>query len=141
MPEPIQVVIDTNVLLGALRSQRGASYCLLQDLQSSRWKANVSVPLAFEYEEVARRERLRLEIPDADVEALLKNIIRWATPRVVAFKWPLMTGDRDDEMVLELAVAARAEYLITFNTRNFLEARKFGIRVVKPGEFLNILRA
>ena len=42
-------------------------------------------------------------------------------------------------MVLELAVAAGVDYVVTFNTRDFAGAERFGLRVVRPGELLRLL--
>ena len=42
MNRPIQIVVDTNVLLSRLRSKRGASYKLLTLLEDERWQVNIS---------------------------------------------------------------------------------------------------
>ncbi len=54
---PLQVVLDTNVLLAGLRSTRGASFKLLSLLESGKFEVHLSVPLVVEYEEVLQRER------------------------------------------------------------------------------------
>jgi predicted nucleic acid-binding protein len=46
-----QVVIDTNVLISALRSNHGASHRLLRLVGDDRWRLNISVPLVLEYEQ------------------------------------------------------------------------------------------
>jgi predicted nucleic acid-binding protein len=51
----LQIVIDTNVLVAALRSKRGAAYRLLKSVGDNRWRANLSVPLLLEYEDVVKR--------------------------------------------------------------------------------------
>ena len=43
----MRVVIDTNVLVAALRSRRGASFRLLQELQKGRFGFALSVPFFF----------------------------------------------------------------------------------------------
>ena len=50
-----QVVIDTNVLIAAQRSQRGASAKLMSLVGTGRFDIHVSVPLVLEYEEVLLR--------------------------------------------------------------------------------------
>ena len=50
-----QIVIDTNVLVAALRSRRGASYRLLRLVDGGGFTIHVSVPLVLEYEDVAKR--------------------------------------------------------------------------------------
>ena len=49
------IVIDTNVIIAAMRSKRGASNLLLQLLGTGDWQADISIPLVLEYEEVCRR--------------------------------------------------------------------------------------
>ena len=48
-------------------------------------------------------------------------------------------NDPNDEMVLEVAVSSRVEFIVTFNKRDFSNAAKFGIIVLNPNEFLKIL--
>jgi predicted nucleic acid-binding protein len=47
-----EIVLDTNVLVAAFRSKRGASYELVRSLGEADWRLNVSVALALEYEDV-----------------------------------------------------------------------------------------
>jgi predicted nucleic acid-binding protein len=51
---PIQAVIDTNVLVAAWRSMNGASYRLIASFieGDDRWQWNISTAALFEYEEV-----------------------------------------------------------------------------------------
>jgi len=46
------IVIDTNVIIAAMRSKQGASNLLLRLLGTSDWQAHISIPLLLEYEEV-----------------------------------------------------------------------------------------
>jgi len=50
-----QVVLDTNVLVAALRSKLGASHRLLSRIGSSNWRPNLTVALVLEYESVLKR--------------------------------------------------------------------------------------
>ena len=61
------IVLDTNVVIAALRSRRGASFAILSEIGKS-WVPLISVPLILEYEAVAKREAERLEIPEKTVE-------------------------------------------------------------------------
>ena len=42
-------------------------------------------------------------------------------------------------MVLEVAVESQSEYIITFNKKDFKGIGKFGVEVLTPKEFLNVL--
>jgi predicted nucleic acid-binding protein len=57
----------------------------------------------------------------------------------VYFLWRPQLRDSDDDMVLELAVAAGCDYIITYNKRDFGEAKRFGLQLATPGEFLKLL--
>jgi predicted nucleic acid-binding protein len=62
-----------------------------------------------------------------------------ANLRLIYFLWRPFLPDPKDDFVLELAVESRADFLITFNTRDFEGAERFGIRVILPREFLAII--
>lgn len=49
------IIIDTNVIIAALRSKRGASNLLLRLLGTKDWQAHLSIPLVLEYEEICLR--------------------------------------------------------------------------------------
>lgn len=132
----LRVVIDTNVLVSALRSQRGASFRLLSQLGDPRWQPAISVALVLEYEGVLEREARRLGIPAWVAEALVDQICKVATPHLIYFRLRPESTDPDDDFVLELAVGSRADCIVTYNVRDFKPASRFGIVVVTPGEFL-----
>jgi putative PIN family toxin of toxin-antitoxin system len=131
-------MLDTNVLVAALRSKDGASAEILRAAHDGRLIAVVSVPLFAEYEAVLTRpEHLaaggvsRGEVVDA-LEALAGTI----EPAEPHFSWRPQLGDPDDEMVLEAAVNGGAEVIVTFETTTFREAAaRFGIDVLTPGAF------
>ena len=55
----------------------------------------------------------------------------------IFFLWRPLLPDPKDDMLLELAVAARCQSIITYNVRDFVGAEKFGISVLEPGPFLS----
>ena len=138
----LQVVLDTNVLVAAVRSRTGASHLLLLELAGPRcWTLNLSNALATEYLEVIHREGAKLGHAPAALDTFLNFVCHAALEREVFFRWRPFLNDPDDEMVLELAVACAASHLVTFNKRDFAGAERFGIRVLTPGEFLAELRS
>jgi predicted nucleic acid-binding protein len=66
-----KIVIDTNVIVSALRSRRGASFAVLQRI-GDVWEHLISVPLILEYEAVGKREAERLGIPGITVDAIVR---------------------------------------------------------------------
>ncbi len=138
---PSRVVLDTNVLVAALRSRQGASFALLQRLAAATpgYEVYVSVPLVFEYEDVLRRQAATIGLPMFVVDDVLDFVCSVAYHQAIFFLWRPALRDPGDDMVLELAVAAGADFVVTFNTRDFAGSERFGLRVVRPGELLRLL--
>jgi putative PIN family toxin of toxin-antitoxin system len=134
-----RVVMDTNVLYAGLYSARGHSHRLLHAVAEGRVRIVLSTPLLFEYEEVLRRHQAVLALCDAEIEALLDNLCALAEHQRIHFLWRPSLPDAKDDMVLELAVAAQAGCIVTFNTRDFGPAVRFGIEVLRPNELLERL--
>jgi len=136
---PLQVVVDTNVILSALRSKRGASYRLLQLISDPRWRMQLSVALLLQYEAVARREAVPLHATQKEVDEFINYLCAASEHRVIHFSWRPQLRDPNDEFVLELAVAAGASHIVTFNKIDFHGAERFGINIVEPGQLLRII--
>lgn len=134
------VILDTNVLVAALRSKTGASHRLLLQLAgTSKWQPCVSTALILQYESVLRWHALEIGLTQNDADVWINFICEAARECQIRFRWRPMSADAGDDLVLEVAIAAGARYIITFNKRDFVEAAKFGIEVVTPREFLNTL--
>jgi putative PIN family toxin of toxin-antitoxin system len=133
----MRAVLDTDVLVAALRSDQGASRQLLLAALDRRVVVLVSVPLMLEYEAVlTRHEHLAAAGTTAgDVNTVLDALAAVIEPVRFAFLWRPRLRDPADEMVLETAVNGMADCLVTFNLKHLNEAaRAFGIRVLKPSE-------
>lgn len=135
----LQIVIDTNVLVAGLRSNRGASYRLLQLVGAGRFEINLSVPLVLEYEDALYRGSPRLPVSQTAVEAVLDFHCAVARHHTIFFLWRPFLRDPKDDMILELAVKAECDYIITHNKRDFAGVEQFNLRVATPAEFLLII--
>lgn len=133
------MVLDTSVVVAALRSRQGASFQLLSLLEQGRFEMALSVPLLFEYEDVLVRHTEAGLYTRQDVEDLLDYFCQTAHLQSIFFLWRPYLLDIKDEMVLELAVAAGCEAIVTHNQRDFAGTGKLGVRVYSPGEFLRVL--
>ena len=132
-----RVAIDTNVIVAALRSSRGASFRLLSVVgKSSEFEISLSVPLVLEYEEVLKRQSRQIGISHGEIDEVLDYLCSVANLHAVFYLWRPMLRDPRDDFVLELAVGAGCESIITFNVRDFEGAETFGIRIEGPKEFL-----
>ncbi len=134
-----QIVLDTNVLISAQHSRHGASSKLLSLLGTGQFEVHLSVPLVLEYEAVLMRYRLELGLTQDDVTDLVDALCALSTHHEIYYLWRPYLRDPADEFVLDLAVAARCDHIITFNQRDFAGTERFGIRVITPGEFLKLI--
>jgi putative PIN family toxin of toxin-antitoxin system len=132
-----QVVIDTNVIVAALRSRRGAAHKLLRMVDKGKFQINVSVPLVLEYEASAKRLIGDTALTAQDIDDVVDYLCSIANRQDIYYLWRPVSSDPKDDMVLELAVAAHCEIIVTFNKRDFREAGQFGVRVLTPREFLH----
>lgn len=134
--KPPHIVIDTNIIIAAQRSKRGASAKLMSLVGTGLFEIHVSVPLVLEYEEVLLRQRISLGLTEDDVGDLVDGFCTLAHHHKIYFLWRPSLRDKRDELILELAVAAGCNWIITYNRKDFVGAEKFGIRVIEPKAFL-----
>ena len=139
--EPIQVVLDTNILVSSLRSQRGASFKLISLLGTDAFEINLSVPLVLEYEEVLRRQKRCLRLTQTAISDLLDYLCTVANLHEIHFLWRPTLPDPGDDLVLDLAANAGCRYIVTYNTRHFQGVETFGIEPVTAKELLVIIGA
>ena len=132
-------MIDTNVLVSALRSSSGASYQILLAADRGDFEVALSVPLLAEYDDVAGRSDVGITIPADAVDAVIGRIAQIAHKQSIYYLWRPILPDPKDDMVLELGIAAGASHIVTFNRGDFRPASEFGISVVQPSEFLTLL--
>jgi len=131
------VVFDTNVVASA-SFWRGAPFDCLASWADGRCQAAVTPELLAEYHETM--EMLRLEYPR-------HQVVRWAEALTEAASlfFPSeraggATPDPGDEKVLECALAAEAEMIVTGDKKHLLPLRRFrGIEIVSTADFLLIL--
>jgi len=131
-----QIVIDSNVLVAALRSRQGASYKLLRLIDSGKFEVNISVPLILEYEDAAKRLLGQIALTTRDMDNVIDYICAVAHHRTVFYLWRPYLKDPQDDMVLELAVTAACDFIVTYNKADFEGVAQFGIQVVTAKEFL-----
>lgn len=129
------VVIDTNVLVAALRSNRGASFKLLMSLEDCGFTPCISVPLFVEYESVLKRTGL-VGLSNQDIDDVLDYLLSICRQTSIFFLWRPYLRDPKDDMVLEAAVESRSAQIITYNLRDFAKIEKFGIEAITPKSLL-----
>ena len=133
------IVIDTNVLIAAFRSKKGASYKLLFEVSREKYEQNISPPLIFEYESVAKRESTNLYISHEEIEIIIDMICKLSNRCEIFFLWRPFLKDPKDDFILELAIESQSEFIITYNKKDFYGVEKFGIKAITAKEFLEII--
>lgn len=137
----MRVVIDTNVLVSALKSRKGAAFALISQMPSEHFQPALSVPLYAEYQDVLTRpEHLTGTVSAEDILRFLRYICKISHRQNIFFLWRPRLKDPKDEMVLELAAASRSRYIITYNLRDFKGVERFGIEALTPAAFLEKIR-
>src|SRR5260370_36195893 len=136
---PREIVLDTNVLVAAFRSKRGASYELVRSIGRADWRLNVSVALALEYEDVLKRSGLLQGITEVEIDDFLDYIFRTSNLVQFVLRQRPSLRDPDDGRILEVAVQCGA-MIITHNRKDFVGAEQLGVMVRPPAEFLKMLR-
>lgn len=131
-----EIVIDTNVIVAGLLSKRGAAFRLLELIGTGQFEINLSVPLLLEYEDVLYRGTPSLPVSSAVIDIVLDFHCQVARHHQIYFLWRPFLRDPKDDLVLELAVKAGCDYIITYNKRDFLGIEQFNIDVLDAGEFL-----
>jgi putative PIN family toxin of toxin-antitoxin system len=139
----VRFVVDTSVLVAAIRSNSGASNLVLEAGLEGRFEFLISTPLLLEYEAVlTRSEHLsasRLSVPE--VTELLDSICTNGTEVQMTRSWRPQLRDPDDEMVLETALNGDADAIVTFNRCDFAKAaNRFDLEVLAPQEVLRRIR-
>lgn len=130
------IVMDTCVLVAALRSKRGASHRFMMMIGKSKFRIHVSVSLTMEYEKAAKDSSRRTGLTANELDDILDYVVAQSEHQKIFYLWRPFLKDPNDDMVLELAVAARCEYIVTFNLKDFKGSETFGIAAITPRDFL-----
>ena len=134
-----KIVIDTNVIVSALKSRNGYSFKLLSIIDDKRFQFSISVPLILEYEDAIKREKSKIGLNNEDIGDILDYICYAGQKRTIYYLWRPYLSDLKDDMVLELAVESESEIIITFNKFDFRGVDKFGIKLLTPKEFFRLI--
>lgn len=140
MREKYRVVLDTNVLLSAYQSKKGASHEVLRRLAEDEFEIALSVPLVLEYEEILNAKLDPNIFSSSYVEAIVNYICKIGKFAEIFYLWRPLLSDPEDDHILELAISAKCSHIITYNKKDFKGAEQFGIQVIDAAEFLNLLK-
>jgi putative PIN family toxin of toxin-antitoxin system len=138
------MVLDTDVIIAAMRSPSGASAALLMAVRRGEIRMLANVALALEYEATCRRAEhgVAAGLSPAQVGVFIDAVIALAEPVETHFLWRPQLRDPGDELVLEAAVNGQANAIVTFNQKDFGEIpMKFSVEVLAPVDALRRIKS
>jgi putative PIN family toxin of toxin-antitoxin system len=131
---PLRVVIDTNVLISAALKPTGLQRTVLLIALTKPARVYVSRPILEEYGLVLARPELRIR---KGVRQQLLQLVKNRCHTVVPTRRLEVASDDGDNIFLECADAARADFLVTGNQRHFPRFWK-KTKVITSREFISL---
>ena len=139
----MRYLLDTNVLVAALRSKNGASHIRLRRALQGDLPVVVHHKLVYEYRDVLSRQNILAStgLTWADIELVLAHLVAQASEVGVRYLWRPNLRDEGDNFVVEIAVAAAPCTIVTHNLADFARAelRFPQVPVCTPGQLLQSL--
>lgn len=140
----IRIVLDTNIIVSAAQSRRGASFAVVSMLPSKYFEIVLTIPLYMEYQDVLLRPTILNNIYSEDeIYGFTRYLAKIAHKQSIYYLWRPWLKDPKDDMVLEAAFASQAKYIVTHNMKDFRGKsieETMGIVPVSAKEFLEIIR-
>jgi putative PIN family toxin of toxin-antitoxin system len=130
----IRAVIDTNVLVSGLLSPSGNEALIVLAIHHGLIRPCFSEEILEEYAAVLARRKFAF--PPEEIAALIA-MLRRNGELVTPVEAPAVSPDPADIKFLQCAIAARADFIVTGNKRDFPEAHYGHTRVVAAGELLD----
>ena len=137
----MKIVIDTNVFISATFWD-GPSEKVIAELESRNIKLILSRAILKEFARVLQYDEIQNKIKDKDLEMkyTLQKIASLSKIVEPSQKIRVVTDDPDDDKFIEAAVEGKCEYIVS-NDKHLLNLRNYKqITIVKPEEFLTLLR-
>ena len=132
---PLRLVVDTNVVVSAALKPDGLQRTVILLAITRPARLYVSTPILAEYRDVLSRPELQIR---KGLRQQLLQLIRRRSHAVTPQRRLQVTSDPGDNIFLECADAARADYLVTGNTRHFPRFWK-KTKIITSREFLSLV--
>lgn len=131
---PLRLVIDTNIVVSAALKPDGLQRTMLLIAVTKPARLYVSEAIFEEYRLVLARPELRIR---RGLQQQLLQLFRRHANLVAPKRRIRLAADPDDDKFIECADAAKADYLITGNTRHFPKFWK-QTKIITTREFISI---
>lgn len=137
----MRAVVDTNVVVSGVLSPDGAPPEIFARWRDEQFEFAVSAPLLREYRRALAYDRVRRvhRLNDDELDELVARLKRFATIVEPTTSLAVVLDDPDDNRVLECAVAAAAEVIVTGDKHLRSLGGFRGIRILSPADFLAYL--
>ena len=131
----MKYLLDTCVVVSALRSKQGASHFLLYKAILQELPIIMHFKLLAEYRDVLARPEMALELSytGAEIETILIGLLKVADEVNPHFLWRPNLKDEKDNFLVEIAVASQPCTIVTHNVNDFAQGELlFPSVFVKP---------
>jgi putative PIN family toxin of toxin-antitoxin system len=132
---PLRLVVDTNIVISAALKPDGLQRTVLLLAITKPARLYASPAILTEYRDVLSRQELQIR---KGLRHQLMQIIKRRAHVVTPVRCLQVTSDPSDNIFLECADAARADYLVTGNVRHFPRFWK-KTKVITSREFLSLV--
>ncbi|MDB6039217.1 MAG: PilT protein domain protein [Verrucomicrobiales bacterium] len=119
---------------------QGAAFEIFAQLRRGRLQIVLSNYLLFEYEEVGKRNAVKMGLSLQDIDDVLDAICTIAEQRHLEPAWIPRLNDPDDEPLLQLAVEGKVPFIVTRNLVHSKPAESFGVELLTPAQCLAKIR-
>jgi uncharacterized protein len=127
------IVVDTNILISSFLKPFSDTAKILRMILENKLRIAIDLRILIEYEEVLKRQEFMF---DKNKIKLVIIFLRKNGIFINALPLENSLPDKDDNPFLEVAVSAKADYLITGNVKHFPQKFCKNISIVTPDQFL-----
>ncbi len=132
---PLRLIVDTNVVVSAALKPDGLQRTVILLAITKPARLYVSAAILAEYRDVLSRPEIQIR---KGLRHQLLQIIKRHARCVTPARRLQVTSDPGDNMFLECADAARADYLVTGNMRHFPRFWK-KTKIITSREFVSLV--
>ncbi len=139
----MNVVIDTNVWISALISKDGFSRDIIRLALNNKISPQISTSLFLEYETVMKRQKIQdlSSLTPEEQNELFQAFLSTCKWNEIFYLWRPNLNDKDDDFLIELAVASNSKIIITENKKDLISGElKFDFEILTPKEFLKRIK-
>jgi putative PIN family toxin of toxin-antitoxin system len=133
-------VLDTNIPVSGAISAAGTVSRIIDAWRSGQFKVIVSAPILDELERTFQKPYFRRYLAKKQSARFLLLLQRRATVSPITVAVRGIATHPEDDLILATAVSAKADYLVTGDSKLQRVGTYQGVRILSPRRFLEILK-